>query len=270
MILRDGSVTRPTVNVRKAVAGDLAYIDMLQARFSHEVGYLPTVALEKRIQTGSTWIAFQNGQPAAYVSGVTPYMRRSDLAIIYQAAVEYDAQRRLISTALVEAWCGAVCPNANQICLWCAQDINANLFWSSLGFHAIAWRVGSLVKGRIHLFWSRCLPGIADDVALWVPLGTEGGLLRKKSIVHLMEPGQSWDERPSIQWAQLSADAAAAKLLKPEQSVKTVKAHIRAAMRADKQIKTQVEKQATFSQPPPGMLFMMVGGKRVAVPKLGG
>lgn len=186
-----------------ALPADLTFVDYLQRRFSHQVGYLPLVALRNRIEKGCIWIAFEHGQPAGYIHGVCPYLRRPNLAIIYQAAIDYDVRHRAIGTALVEQWATTTAANAAQLVLWCAQDIEANLFWEAIGFSALAWRAGSVRKGRIHLYWSRIQSLAPAHYVQHVPAGTKDGLLHAKRVVKLFEPGAPWSDRPSVSWSSL-------------------------------------------------------------------
>lgn len=189
--------------VRLATVADVSFLNHLQSRFSHQLGYLPLVALEKRCETHDVWIGFENGQPAGYILGRSPYLRRADLAIIYQSAIEYDARRKLIGTLLVEAWVRSLPATVTQVTCWCAQDIDANLFWESLGFLPIAWRAGSVSKQRVHIYWNRPL---LDDLAeLWVPEQTANGLMRGPREVHLLEPGQDWNDPIRPNWSGIEA-----------------------------------------------------------------
>ena len=114
MNLRPDQADRPDTQVRAAAAGDLKFIDHLQSRFSHQVGYLPLVALEKKIKQGQVWVSLERGQPAGYVLGASGYKRRDDVAIIYQSAIDYSAQRRLLGTLLVECWAASLPSAVNQ------------------------------------------------------------------------------------------------------------------------------------------------------------
>lgn len=182
--------------VRVALLTDLKFLDHLQRRFSHQIGYLPLSALESRVKRGCIFIGFENGQPIGFVHGVSPYLKRKDLAIIYQAAIDYDVRRRAIGTLIVQSWHAAVAPHASQVVLWCGQDIEANLFWKALGFEALAWRPGSVIKGRIHVYWSL-------GHGRFVPEGTRDGLLQAKRPVYLFPPGADWDARPKVDWSSL-------------------------------------------------------------------
>ena len=99
-------------------------------------------------------LALENDEPAAYLLGKGSYLRDPHFGIMYQAAVSYDARRRLIGTALVQHFIDqlsgpGVAGGVRLIGLWCAQDIDANEFWNACGFEAIAARHGSRRMERL-------------------------------------------------------------------------------------------------------------------------
>jgi hypothetical protein len=143
------------------------------------LGFLPRQALEWNIANGKVSIALENDEPAAYLLGKGNYLRDPHFGIIYQAAVSYDARRRLMGTALVQHFMDHMAPEIKLIGLWCAQDIEANEFWSACGFEAIAARHGSRRKGRVHIFWVGKTPGRGANEPLRFPRVTRGGLMRE-------------------------------------------------------------------------------------------
>ncbi len=248
MILRSDRVERPAVSVRTATVADLPFLDALQDRFSHQVGYLTKDALRKRLEAGQVQLATENGQPACYVLGALGYRRQPRVAIVFQAAVEFDAQRRLISTCTVERWAATAGAGADQLLCWCAQDIDANFFWRSLGFEALAWRAGPVRKGRIHILWTRHAPGYSSERPLFIPTATDGGAIQHRRDVKLFEPGQSWDVRPSVNWAALGAAEQAAKLAADAKRLATGERRVRsAAKKLARSSAVHVERHATFS-----------------------
>jgi len=191
---------RPEAPLRKATAADVHFLDYLQERHAHEVGYLPRRALEYYCEKGQVWLALENGAPAGYLLGQDRYYKRSDVGIIFQACIQYDARRRLLGTLLVEAYIASLPPGVKQVCLWCARDIEANLFWQSMGFTPAAVRAGSRSKGRVHVFWARRVgtPSAQVDASecapsLWVPGETRGGLMRELRPVRVLAPGDDWE-----------------------------------------------------------------------------
>jgi hypothetical protein len=188
--------------VRLAQVQDWKFLDHLQRKHHDAIGFLPRVALERAIVQGHVMLAIENGEPAGYVYSQSPYQRRKDIAIIFQAAICFDARRRLLGTALVESFLARFPPTVRQVCLWCASDLDASLFWSALGFVAVAWRDGARSTGRKHLFWCRHLGeemktrqaafSFRDGSAMgfWVPESTRSGVIRESRAVTRLEEGE--------------------------------------------------------------------------------
>ncbi len=183
------------VSIRSAIPGakDLAFLDSLQKKYSNQVGFLPTVALQANIERANVSIALENDEPAAYLLGKGNYLRDPHFGIIYQAAVSYDARRRLMGTALVQHFIDHMAPGIRLIGLWCAQDIEANEFWNACGFEAIAARHGSRRKGRVHIFWVGRTPRGRHE-PLRYPKCTRGGLMREQREVFGLQPGEEYKE----------------------------------------------------------------------------
>jgi GNAT superfamily N-acetyltransferase len=186
------------ITIRRAIpgppgTGDVLFLDHLQKKYAHQVGFLPMQALEANIERGNVSLALENDEPAAYLLGKGNYLRDPHFGILYQTAVSYDARRRLLGTALVQHYIDNMEPSARLIGLWCAQDIDANEFWNACGFEAIAARHGSRRKGRIHIFWVGRTPRGAGE-ELRYPRFTHGGLMRERREVFGLKPGDEYKE----------------------------------------------------------------------------
>ncbi|QJW98673.1 GNAT family N-acetyltransferase [Frigoriglobus tundricola] len=173
--------------LRAAEPADWAFLDHLQRRYHHAIGYLSRAALAEAIDRRRVLLALENGEPAGYVYGKAHYQRRADVAIIFQAAVSYDARRRLLGTALVDAFARSLAPSVNQMCLWCATDLDASLFWSALGFRAVASRDGARRSRRTHALWCRHVHDAQGP--FWIPESTRGGVMREVRSVQPMPTG---------------------------------------------------------------------------------
>ncbi|MBP3956317.1 hypothetical protein J8F10_13585 [Gemmata sp. G18] len=169
------------LTLRGAEPSDWVFLDHLQRRHHDAIGYLPRVALEEAIDRRRVLLALENGAPAGYLYGKATYQRRADVAIIFQAAICFDARRRQMGTALVNEFLGRLPADVRQVCLWCASDLDANQFWSALGFEAVACRAGSQRTGRTHVFWCRHINGSAGT--FWAPDSTHGGAMRETRAV---------------------------------------------------------------------------------------
>jgi hypothetical protein len=167
--------------IREARPGDWSFLDHLQRKHHAAIGFLSRAALEEAIARRRVLLALENDEPAGYLYGTAPYQRREQVAIIFQAAICYDARRRLLGTALVEAFANRLSAEVAQLCLWCASDLDANLFWSALGFSAVATRAGARSTGRTHIFWCRHLSDSPGP--FWVPDATRAGVMREPRTV---------------------------------------------------------------------------------------
>ncbi|HEY1187988.1 MAG TPA: GNAT family N-acetyltransferase [Gemmata sp.] len=178
--------------VRPAGRADLPFIDHLQRRYREQLGFLPRAALDEAVCAGRVWLALENGCPAGYLYARDRYHGRAEVGVIYQAALSYDARRRHVGTALVEGWVAAHAAGVRQVVLWCARDIEANLFWESLGFAALGYRVGGSKRGRVHVLWVRATAPDGPAGALWVPSQTSGGQMQRARAVARFAPGRGW------------------------------------------------------------------------------
>lgn len=191
-----GETAQKQITIRTAILGahgDLMFVDHLQKKYSHQLGFLPRQALEAKIVRGEVSLALENDEPAAYLLGNGKYLGDPHFGIIYQAAVSYDARRRLLGTALVQHFIDHMEPMVRLIGLWCAQDIEANEFWNSCGFEAIAARHGSRRRGRVHIFWVGRTPRGRHET-LRYPRHTHGGLMREMREVFGIEPGEEYGD----------------------------------------------------------------------------
>lgn len=147
--------------------------------------------------------------PLGYCVYKDKYLKREELGIVYQLNVTPGKQRGLIGASLVKA-AFERCPYGVKLfCCWCAQDIEANHFWESIGFVPIAFRTGSRPRKRkdgtvskperIHIFWQRRIREGDVDTPYWFPSETSGGAVRENRIVLPIPPGTHWsDAKPAV------------------------------------------------------------------------
>src|SRR5262249_35034191 len=83
-------------------------------------------------------------------------------------------------------------------CCWCAQDIEANRFWESMGFVPLAFRAGSESKRRTHIFWQKRIRQGDATTPWWFPAETKGGALMEDRLVFPIPPGTHWSEAKPI------------------------------------------------------------------------
>ncbi len=226
----------PNVNVtiRPGVMSDVPFVDSLQKMHTKQVGWMPTAQLEGHIAGGNVLIAEERHEgtearrhegeptddgthsvpsslrasvPIGYCLFKDRYFKREDVGIIYQLNVAPGKQRGLIGASLIKAAFERSAYGVKLFCCWCAQDIEANHFWESIGFVPLAFRAGSRGKtdggarreGRVHIFWQRRIRAGDTQTAYWYPSETSGGALRENHIVLPIPPGTHWsDAKPVV------------------------------------------------------------------------
>lgn len=143
----------------------LTYVDSLQRRHRDEVGFLSHVALAEYVNRQQVWLARENGDPCGYLlwgsfRGLRPVRNRWELKIV-QACIQYDAQRRKQGERLVSKLIEvATLADLPRVGLWCADDLDANLFWESMGFRCDGRRIGGncVIPNRPHRHWTFYTP----------------------------------------------------------------------------------------------------------------
>jgi ribosomal protein S18 acetylase RimI-like enzyme len=199
-------IPRIGISIRAGTVDDLPAIDALQKGSGKALGYFPTAQLRGYIETGGVLVGCDpSGKLIGYLISRDRYLKRDELGVIYQLCVDPSARRSLVGAALVKAAFERAAYGCRLFCLWCAQDLEANRFWESLGFVPIAFRAGSGKRKRVHIFWERRVR--ADDLVTpyWFPAQTSGGALRDDRLVFPIPPGKHWsDEMPTIAPRQTS------------------------------------------------------------------
>jgi hypothetical protein len=207
-------IPKMPITVRVATLDDLPFIDKLQKIHSKMVGWMPGKQLEGKIEAGEVLIAdvgcasahHEEGRCAeahptsvGYVISRDQYFKHDDVGIIYQLNVAPTKQRGLIGATLIKSVFERAAYGCKLFCCWCAQDIEANYFWESLGFIPLAFRAGSRDKGRVHIFWQRRIREGDVTTPYWFPSQTTGGAIREDRLVFPIPPGTHWsDAKPII------------------------------------------------------------------------
>ena len=220
------------ISIRPAVQADVKFIDELQRKHAKMVGWFPTKQIEGNIAKGRILIAEEINeprplgsgnacvdpatQPLPYGRGSSPgtpvgycisndrYHKHDDCGIVYQLNVMPTKQRGLIGASLIKAVFDRAAYGCKLFCCWCAQDLQANHFWESLGFVPLAFRTGSRIAGskrtpRIHIFWQRRIREGDIETPYWFPSETTGGAMREARIVLPIPPGTHWsDAKPAV------------------------------------------------------------------------
>jgi len=226
---RAGGTGGGDVAIRVARLDDLPFIDALQKKHSKMVGFLFLETLEKKIKAEQVLMAEEvpsselkvpsesttrnsvpgtrNSTPVGYCIFQDKYDKHDDCGIFYQVNVVPGSQRGLIGAALVKAALDRAAYGCKLACCWCAQDLQANHFWESLGFVPLAFRTGSRTAGskktpRIHIFWQRRIREGDEGVGAtpyWYPCETSGGAVKENRLALPIPPGTHWsDAKPAV------------------------------------------------------------------------
>jgi len=205
------------MTIRVATLADIPFIDSLQKKHSRMVSFLKEQALMGKINAGQVLIAEEirsqtseisegnsgltsdlrpltSGIPVGYVIGSDKYFKRENVGVIYQLNVSPGKQRNLVGVQLVKAMFERAHVSCTLFCLWCAQDLEANHFWESLGFIPLAFRAGSRAKDRVHIFWQRRIREGDEQTPWWYPTETTGGMMGEARLVFPIPPGVHWSD----------------------------------------------------------------------------
>jgi hypothetical protein len=191
-------ISRVPVSIRPAVAGDYSFIDRLQDMHSKALGFMRKAALEGKIKRGEILVAEDEARlPIGYCISSDRYFKRDEVGIIYQMNVAPGAQRKLVAATLLRAVFERAPYGCRLYCCWCAQDLDANYFWESMGFIPLAFRTGASGK-RTHIFWQRRIHEGDETTHYWYPSKTDGGMMREDRLVLPIPPGVHWKSEMPI------------------------------------------------------------------------
>lgn len=224
---------RVDVRVRLATREDIPFMDALQKKNSRAVGYFPTKQFEGYVDAGGVLIAegVRTEDPglrtesddslltlpspalSTQSSALSPprlgylisrdrYLKRDELGVVYQLNVVPEARRSLVGATLIKTAFERAAYGCRLFCCWCAQDLEANLFWESLGFVPIAFRAGSTGKRRVHIFWQKRIVEGDTTTPWWYPFQTNAGAIRQDRIVFPIPPGVSWRDVRAVEVAK--------------------------------------------------------------------
>jgi len=187
-------IPRCPVSVRPATTADYPFIDRLQDMHSKALGFMPKAQLQGKIDAGHVLVAEDEMRlPIGYCMSQDRYFKRDDLGIIYQMSIAPAAQRKLVGATLLRAVFERAAYGCRLFCCWCAQDLEANHFWESLGFVPLAFRAGAGGK-RVHIFWQRRIRQGDATTPYWFPAKTDGGMMREDRLVLPIPPGVHWKD----------------------------------------------------------------------------
>lgn len=132
----------------------IAYVDKLQKKNAEALSFYPKSVFERESEKGRIFLGLLNGEPCGYlyVGAAT-----SDVKC-HQVCIEYDARRKLYGASLVQAMEEyATVGGAYTITLRCGFDLDANRFWSELGYQCVAVQDGGIRRMRKINVWRKSL-----------------------------------------------------------------------------------------------------------------
>src|SRR5918993_641564 len=139
-------VPRCDVAIRPATIADVPFMDALQKKHSKQLGYFPTKQFEGYVAMGGVLVAECAGAAVGYCISKDRYLKRDELGVIFQLCVAPGEQRKLVGASLLKSVFERSAYGCKLYCCWCAQDLDANYFWESMGFVPVAFRAGSEKK----------------------------------------------------------------------------------------------------------------------------
>jgi hypothetical protein len=219
-------IPRVPLTFRVGTMGDIPFMDAMQKANSRALGRFPFKQYEEYVELGAVLIAEENqeespqrhgahggaldvsgappcppcvrGEPLGFIISRDRYLKRDELGVIFQLCVVPGHRRGFVGAALVQEAFARSAYGCRLYCLWCAQDLEANYFWESLGFVPLAFRSGSDRKKRVHIFWQKKI-NPAVSAGWWYPFQTTGGALRADRIVFPIPPGTSWKDVRAVE-----------------------------------------------------------------------
>jgi hypothetical protein len=264
-------IPKVDLSFRTATKADFPALDALQKQYGRALGYFPTKQFEEYIEMGAVLVAEQvppvpslagdaertgtagedtGGTRLGYIISRDRYLKRDELGVIFQLCVATGAQRKLVGASLVGEAFRRSAYGCRLYCLWCAQDLDANYFWESLGFVPIAFRSGSDKKKRVHIFWQKRICEGDSETLWWYPYQTSGGAIRADRIVWPIPTGVHWKDVRAIELPGTHGASAPRRCLPRPKT-------------------TAGETPAARSGPGPGMVGILVSGRIKYIPRPG-
>ena len=114
------------------------------------VGFLPVPRLLEYAKAGQLWLQYENDEPCGYLA----FGNGWPVLKVYQCCIQTDARRAEHAATLIRALIQVGQDRGClSISLWCAEDLESNLFWRAMGFRQVATRDNGNRRGRLHIGW---------------------------------------------------------------------------------------------------------------------
>jgi hypothetical protein len=145
----------------------ITYVDSLQKKNAEALSFYPKCVFEREAEAGRILLGILNGEPCGYL-----YVgaRGRDVKC-HQVCIEYDARRRLYGAALVQAM-EDYADGAYTLTLRCGFDLDANSFWSEMGYKCVGIQDGGIRRMRKINVWRKSLEvELFQDIAIEPAVG---------------------------------------------------------------------------------------------------
>ncbi len=133
----------------------ISYVDGLQRKNAEALSFYPKCVFERESEKGRIFLGLLNNEPCGYIyigSGMGGTLR------CHQVCIQYDARRRLYGAMLVVAMEDEAKElSSDRVVLRCGFDLEANKFWSELGYRCINIVDGGIRGNRKINVWEKFL-----------------------------------------------------------------------------------------------------------------
>lgn len=130
----------------------ITYVDSLQKQNAEALSFYPKCVFEREADKGRILLGLLNGDPCGYLYvGALGYDVKC-----HQVCIQYDARRRLYGAALVQAM-EDYAQGSCSITLRCGFDLEANTFWSGMGYKCVGVQDGGIRRMRKINVWRKSL-----------------------------------------------------------------------------------------------------------------
>jgi hypothetical protein len=173
-------MSKKSVRVRAATRRDLPLMRHLQQKLAHAIGYMPPAAIDSCLDAGWIQTADLNDDAAGFILARPRLACSPTLTPIIQAAVHFDALRRHVGLAMVDQLAvKAKAAGQEALTCWCAEELDANIFWEAAGFIKVGHRDPGNARDRLLNLWRLPLAFPFQTTLIGRP--TRAGFFAKKA-----------------------------------------------------------------------------------------
>lgn len=141
---------------------DLNWIRTQAKLGTYELGFLPTAAYERYVQSECLFLLEAEKELLAFcvITSAKGRLR------IFQMWTRKDVRRQYFARTLLEEVLVLKRKQHERLCsCWCAEGLEALEFWSAMEFQPVARREGGTDRGRMQIMFERRLD--RDQALLW-------------------------------------------------------------------------------------------------------